>query len=172
MPRRPADDSVFIHGAQIIFRNFSGAEGQYNRKGSRNFCVVLSPEDAANLSQMGYNVKQGKAVEIDGEIEPRDPYLQIKINMESRKPPIIVLITSRGRTNIGEDELTLLDSADIVEADVKFGPYHYDKSLPGTGVSAYLRAIYVTIEEDEFMVKYADVPRANSSAIAHDDDRG
>ncbi len=38
--------NLVIEDARLIFKNFGGKEGQYNRAGDRNFCVIL-PEDAA-----------------------------------------------------------------------------------------------------------------------------
>ena len=37
----PKDNTVLMEGVRIIFRNFSGKEGQYNREGDRNFAVLL-----------------------------------------------------------------------------------------------------------------------------------
>lgn len=33
-----------VENARIIFRNFSGEERMYNKKGDRNFTLVLTPE--------------------------------------------------------------------------------------------------------------------------------
>jgi hypothetical protein len=34
---------VLMEGVRIIFRNFAGKEGQYNKEGDRNFGVILPP---------------------------------------------------------------------------------------------------------------------------------
>ena len=39
--------TFMVENAQLIFRNFEGKEGQYNRKGDRNFSVIL-PKDVAH----------------------------------------------------------------------------------------------------------------------------
>ena len=41
---RLADLPVF--GAEMIFRNFEGREGDYNRAGDRNFSVVIPDIDS------------------------------------------------------------------------------------------------------------------------------
>lgn len=145
-------NQVTIEDAQIIFRNFEGKEGQYNRKGDRNFAVVIP--DAETADQMladGWNIKF---------LEPRDegdlptPYLSVTVNYQNR-PPNVVMITSGGRTHLTEDTVETLDWADIRTVDMIINPYVWDVNGK-TGVKAYLKSLYVTIEEDELALKYAE----------------
>lgn len=152
-----------IKDARIIFRNFEGREGQYNREGDRNFAVVLDQAQAEILAEDGWNVKFPQPRE-DGEI--RDPYMQVSVSFKNR-PPTIVMITSRGRTNLTEGNCVLLDWAEIAMVDMIVHPYEW--TVGGrTGVKAYLRSIYVTIREDELELKYADVPEALPAGRDHD----
>jgi hypothetical protein len=148
------DNTVLMEGVRIIFRNFAGKEGQYNREGDRNFSVLLDEKVAAAMHEDGWNVKWLKPrSEEEGE-EPQ-AYLPISVNFKGR-PPRIVLITSRGRTNLDEDTVESLDWADIINVDLIVRPYEWvvnDKS----GVKAYLQSLYVTIEEDPLEQKYAEL---------------
>ena len=47
-----------INDAKIIFRNFRGEGGKFNRDGDRNFAVVIDDQDVADaLVKEGWNVK-------------------------------------------------------------------------------------------------------------------
>ena len=144
------DGTIMFEGAKLIFLNFSGKEGQYNRAGDRNFCVLLDPELAATLAEDGWNVKTLRARE-EGD-EPQQ-YLQVSVGYKGR-PPTIVQISSSGRVHLGEDEVEVLDWVDILNADLIVRPYNWEVSGK-TGVKAYLKSLYVTIEEDELARKYA-----------------
>jgi hypothetical protein len=148
------DNTVLMEGVRIIFRNFAGKEGQYNREGDRNFAVLVDDKVAAAMDQDGWNIKWLKPrSEEEGE-EPQ-AYLPISVNFKGR-PPRIVMITSRGRTHLDEDTVESLDWADIINVDLIVRPYEWvvnDKS----GVKAYLQALYVTIEEDPLEIKYGEL---------------
>lgn len=149
--------TVLIEGARIIFRNFAGKEGPMNAPGERNFCVVLEdPKLAEDMANDGWPVKQGKEME-DGEI--RDPFIQVKVGYKGR-PPKIVMITSRGRTNVGEDEVEMLDWVVFKNVDLIFRPYNWNVGAK-SGIKAYLQSLFVTIEEDALDLKYSDVPDAD-----------
>ena len=152
---------VLMEDVRIVFRNFAGLEGQYNREGDRNFSVILPDDVAEAMAQDGWNVKYLKARD---EEETPTPYLQVAVNFKGPRPPRVVMVTSRNRTNLGEEECELLDWADISQVDLIVRPYNW--SVNGkSGVKAYLKSIYVTINEDELELKYADVPEANPIGV-------
>lgn len=164
------DNTVLMENVKIIFRNFSGRETDYNQEGSRNFAVLLTEEMAVGLSQDGWNVKTTKERELDeGEITGGEPYLPVAVGYKGR-PPQIVMVTSRGRTNLGEDEVSLLDYADIKNVDLIVRPYDWALKTGKSGRKAYLKSIYVTIHEDDLELKYADVRIAGSSRPAPSED--
>jgi hypothetical protein len=148
------DNTVLMEGVRIIFRNFSGKEGQYNREGDRNFSVLLDEKIAAVMAEDNWNVKWLKPrSEEEGE-EPQ-AYLPVSVNFKGR-PPRIVLITSRGRTTIDEDQVEMLDWADIINVDMIIRPYEWTVNQK-TGIKAYLQSIYVTIQEDPLELKYSEL---------------
>lgn len=147
------DNTVLMEGVRLVFRNFTGKEGQYNREGERNFAVLIDDEVGNAMLEDGWNVKWLKAREEEEE-ETDQAYLPVSVNFKG-KPPRIVLITSRGRTNLDEKQLEMLDWADIVNADLIVRPYNWEVNGK-TGVKAYLQSLYVTIEEDALEKKYAE----------------
>lgn len=156
----PQDNTVIMEGVRIVFRNFSGKEGQYNREGDRNFAVLLDDQTAEEMARDGWNVKWLKPREDAEEGETPQAYLSVSVKFTGR-PPRIVLVTSRGRTNLDEDSVEMLDWADIQNVDLIVRPYEW--SVNGkTGIKAYLQSIYVTIEEDALERKYAEMDHATA----------
>lgn len=148
------DNTVLMEGVRIVFRNFAGKEGQYNREGDRNFAVLLDDGVANAMAEDGWNVKWLKPRE-DAEDEAPQAYLQVSVNFKGR-PPRIVMVTSRGRTNLDEETVEMLDWADIQNVDLIVRPYEWNVNGK-TGVKAYLQSLFVTIEEDALERKYADI---------------
>lgn len=153
-------NNITIENARIGFRNFSGKEGKYNPAGKRNFCVFLEKELAETLEEDGWNVRYLRPREED---EEPQAYLQASVAF-GNVPPKIVMISSRGKTPIGEDEVNILDWAEIANVDLILRPYNWEVNGK-SGVKAYLKAMYVTIAEDEFESKYSDVPDSAQNAI-------
>lgn len=149
------DQNVLMENKRIIFKNFAGKEGMYNREGDRNFAVLLEPDEAAAMAKDDWNVKYLKPRE-EGDEEV--PYLPVSVSFKGR-PPRIVMITSRGRTTLNEHECELLDWADIRNVDLIVRPYDWVANGK-TGRKAYLKTIFVTIEEDALELKYADLDDA------------
>ena len=153
------DGTLIMEDARVVFRNFAGKEGMYNREGDRNFCVLLEDDLAADMMDDGWNVKRLKPRE--GE-EQGTAYIQVSVGFKGR-PPKMVMITTRGRTELDEESCVLLDWADILKTDLIIRPYHWNVN-GRTGVKAYLKSIFVTINEDYLELKYNDVPVAELEA--------
>lgn len=142
--------TFMVEDAQIIFRNFSGKESQYNHEGDRNFAVVLDESVAVEMLADGWNVRYLDARE---EGDTPTPYISVAVNFKNR-PPRIVLLTSTSRTQLDEAAVEVLDWADIRTADLIARGYDWivgDKS----GTKAYLQSLFITIEEDALEAKYA-----------------
>jgi hypothetical protein len=153
MPRN--DNNVVMEGVRIIFRNFAGKETEFNREGDRNFAFSWMTIAQA-MSEDGWNVKMLKPREDADEGETEQPYLPVSVNFKKGRPPRIVMITGRGRTNLEEVDVELLDWADIKNVDLIVRPYSWEVNGK-TGIKAYLQSMYVTIEEDELEQKYAEM---------------
>lgn len=156
------ENNITIEGARIMFRNFSGLEGRFNPAGNRNFCwLIEDPALADGLMADGWNIRH---------LPPRDegdepvPYMQVSVKFRDTVKPKIVLVTSTGKKILDEETVNILDWAEIKNVDMIIRPYNWNVSGK-SGVKGYLKTMYVTIKEDEFESKYADVPDSAISSL-------
>jgi len=154
------DKNITLEDVTIAFRNFAGKESMYNQAGDRNFAILLDPETAANMERDGWNVKYLKARE-EGD-EPQ-PYIQVAVSYKTR-PPKICMITSKNMTYLSEEDVELLDWADIEQADVTLNPYAWAVGVK-SGTKAYVKTLVVKIQEDYLENKWRTFVENNKNEM-------
>ena len=152
-------NDIIIENARIGFKNFSGKAGKFNPEGNRNFTIFLEPELAQVLLEEGWNVKILKSNIDDSE----QPILQVKVSF-SHMPPKIILISSKGQTPLNETSVSLLDYGEYNNIDLIVRPYNWDVNGK-SGIKAYLKTMYITLDEDPLELKYSDGPDSALSIL-------
>lgn len=149
--------SVTLRDVRLLFKNFEGREGQYNRAGDRNFLALLPTDVAAAMAEEGWNIKTLKP-RVDAEPdEPLQDYIQVSIKWGKGQPPNVVLVTAGGRNKLDEETVDILDWAPLARVDLIIRPYQWDVNGK-TGVKAYLKTLFAFMEEDELEREYASIP--------------
>ena len=141
-----------IDDARIIYRNFKGEGGKFNREGDRNFAVIIPNQEIADaLITEGWNVKI-KPPREDGD----DPfmYLPVKVKFNERGPHVY-LKTGKRSNKLDEDSIACLDSIDILKVDLDVRPYDWDVNGK-QGRTAYLQGMDVVQDCDRFAARYAE----------------
>lgn len=150
--QKPRIPPLTIENGRLIYRNFSGAPKKFNAAGLRNFHVVLDPDQARELEADGWNIKWPKPREDE---EARNPTLKVKVRFD-HYPPHVVMITNKNRVELDEESIGLLDTAEIVIADLRITGSYNELESGWKGFTAYLSQLFVTIAEGDLMAKYSD----------------
>lgn len=144
-------DNVRFENAQILWPNFSGRPDKYNPQGGKITFGVKIPDDkvAQSMIDDGWNVKI-RAPQEEGDVAFH--YMNVEAKY-GKYPPAIYMVTRRnGPVLLDETTIGTLDGAEIKSADLEVRPYCYDDEH----VKAYVKSMYVVIEEDAFAAKYAN----------------
>lgn len=141
---------VNIENAKIFWKNFSGKESRYNRKGDRNFEVEIPDETVAQeMLNDGWNIKVQPPREEGDSVRYHMP-----VSVSYRNyPPNIYKVTSHSKVLLDEESVGSLDRDEIINVDVVIRGSSWEVN-ENTGVKAYVRDMYVTIEENIFANKY------------------
>lgn len=150
---------ISVENAHLRFPDFSG-QGRFS-DGKPNFGLNIDNEELYRLlEESGANIKPGAVME-DG--SQYDPYIaSVKINMDSKFPPKVVIVNGNvdtegneyARVLETEEDLKILDHIQISNYDLVVNTRNY--SVNGSeGVSLYLAQLWVTQGRNQFEEKYA-----------------
>ena len=148
-------DRLILEDISLIFRNLSGARGQYNAEGDRNFSILLDDAELADsLANEGWNVRP---------LTLRDPedeqhyHLSVKVDFKGFVPPQIYSVRKSGKMLLTPDTVAMLDYLPLEGADVVLNPYNWEVN-GNTGCKAYCHQLFARISETELDLKYSDIP--------------
>lgn len=149
---------LLIDDARIIWPNFEGRAGAYNREGERSFNLLIPNEEVADIlmndkseAGVGWNVKIKPPRE-----EGDDPFMfmEVKVKFNGRGPAIW-LVTGDRRIQLTEETVKCLDKIDIISVDMDIRPY--DSNVRGTDYrTAYLDSMEVRQRVDRFAARAAE----------------
>ena len=157
-----------IDNARLVFKNFRGEGGKFNKEGDRNFALLItggsvdgrevSAEEMANALMndlnrfgVGWNVKI-KAPREEGDAP--FIYLPVKVAFNDRGPQVYVESGASHR-KLYEDTVSMLDDIDIASVSLDIRPY--DSEVNGQYYrTAYLQSMKVVQNIDRFAAEYAE----------------
>lgn len=132
------------------FRNFSGTKTKYNKTGKRLISLFLDDATADQLKNEGWNIKY-YIPKVDGEEEPREPipFLEAELRYDNY-PPEVTLEMSGNKQVLEEDDLVnlKLDTADIIDVDVRLSPYTWINDDGESKIKAYVDRLRIRMEDD------------------------
>lgn len=145
--------NLFIRDAKLLFKNFSGEETQYNRRGDRNFSVLIDdPDQAELLIREGWNLKPLRKKD---EQEEQRYHLPVAVRYDNFPPQVTMRRAGRPNLEMDEDNIGQLDYADICNCHLTLNPSRWEVNGK-SGIKAYLKGMIVDIEEDELQAILAE----------------
>ena len=154
------DNKLLIENLQnrnIIWRNFAGNKGDYNKNGDRKFTIVIDdPENAKKLADHGWNIKTRLPKNSN---DPDDAFytLEVRIRFDLQfLRTDITQYTRAGKVRVNPDNIGNFDFAEFDRADIVLRPYIYQKNGGGTGIAAQVEEMNVKIHEGVLEAKWAE----------------
>ena len=161
-----------IDDARIMFKNFSGREGAYNREGERSFSLIIAGGilddgrevrelNADEMAQALMNETNRYGVGWNIKIKPpreegEDAFMRLPVKISTKnRIPAIYLNSAGNVRRLDEDTMGIIDDMAIRSVNLDIRPY--DGEIRGEAFrSAYLDSIEVIQEIDRFTARYAE----------------
>ena len=157
-----------IDDARIIWPNFEGREGRYNRAGEREFTLVITGGEVCERGSDSYRVVDaqemaeilmndvnkygvGWNVKIKPPREDGDVFIHMKVKVKfNDRGPTIRLETGNNVNYLDAESVKCLDYIDIVCSDMDIRPYDDLVNEDKPFRAAYLQSLRVVQEVDRF----------------------
>lgn len=153
-------NNLIIENAEIIYPNFSGREGRYNREGDRNFSVLIPevPGLVDKLAAEGWNVKPYYQ---NNEPTGRSYISGVSINFKYYIPPEIHYVSGGRDIVLTEETLSgriaaQLDGRGAEKVDVSIRPREWERADGSKGIKGYVDEMRIVAKKSLFSSDYVD----------------
>ena len=158
---------------EVLFSNLEGRKDQFNSNGERTFRLKFNdPEFAQQLSEDGWNIRI-----YTPKNEDYEPYHFMTVKTKFREDsdnvyqdPEIHLVNSKNDILCGAQNMHDIDMAfanrKVERVDLVLNPYHWVHPGMGNGegITAYIREMWVEIQDSPFASRYADRNNFNTGS--------
>lgn len=151
--KRPWIDDWEKEDAQIkwAFSHFDGREDTFNSEGEHNFMIIVPEDEALEMQKEGWNIKVMEGRE---EGDPPEYLLKVKISYRFEAPMVYIIKGTR-RFRADQSDLIDIKRSTCEQIDVIVSPRPWVQGRE-SGVSAYVKEMYVKISESRFAAKYEE----------------
>ena len=157
-----------IKNPEIFQINFAGRITDRNPNGRRQFSWKIPTDELAEqLKADGWNVWYTKESEKYGESRP---CIDVEIRYHQEKElqylnPKIYKVTSKKKTLLTEDLVADLEKDEIIDIDLWINPSYWNVNGK-SGIKAYVDTMWITVEEDDTIEKYAHLDEVEELPFA------
>lgn len=156
---------------EILFCNLEGRKDQFNTKGERSFRLKFNDDEfAKSLVDDGWNIRI-----YTPKNEEYDPYYYMTVKTKFRvdsenvyQDPEIHRVNAKNDILCSAQNMHDIDMAfanrKVQRVDLVINPYHWvhPKMGSGEGIAAYVREMWIEVEDSPFASRYADRNSASS----------
>lgn len=159
-----------VRNAYIFWTNFRGEANRFGNT-ARNFNLAVPKEIAKDLMNNGWRIRERALYDADGhETDQILYFVNIKVNMNSKRPPIISLYSEfkgeRTKRALEIESVGELDRVEIMQCDLVVNAYE-SPQFPGK-ITGYLQKLNaIQVPDVEFGGKYDDWLDEEEDCIAN-----
>jgi hypothetical protein len=147
---KPYYEPLVLQNVRLLYPNFAGIAKDYNVAGDRNSCVLIDDQLAAQLAEIGWNVRIKKSADND---EAPQHFVAFNVKLDSKFPPRLYLVRPGRRPELMDPlDYPILDYAKFQSVSLRIN--HYVWREKPQGVSGFLEEGFFELQPDPLRDRY------------------
>jgi hypothetical protein len=163
--------TITVRNAYLLWPNFAGAEGKFNRAGDRNFSIMMAEQDGLMLLEQGWTSVSPVKKRPDDD-DPETYYkMPVSVRFDNYPPRIWLMsdtpeslaltdgkkdLAKMDRVMLDEETVEFLDRLEFEKIDMVISGSQWSVNN-NSGRKAYLQSAFFTLYTDELEREYGVV---------------